>query len=169
MPTYTDLKTQAIQIASLCDKVRDKLTTPSKIRYYRENTGELTALLTSSANLRSKAIVIWDMDRAFGTMDILPTRESLMAGRSNNWLSTGDVIGGWISYFADRPRVIDSVGVDGYRWRFMDEQQVRGTGIGPAQIDKFLQSHGWVKFAATDIDGIYTEQESEITALEQFL
>lgn len=180
--TLNDLAIQSKQISDLVNRTRDYLVKPFTVRYFLEHPALGQTLITNANGLKSKVIILYGLKESLvqkieelerqgavvdaTAVDILPSREDLLGGRAQNWLSAGDIIGGWIGYLADRPRVIDSVTLTGYTWHFLgNDTNVKGPGLGYNRVDKWLQNYGWVKLTGTDIGSIYTEQSAEITAL----
>lgn len=173
MTTLNDLKNQAIYIAELTTELRKTITEKQTIKYFDSHPELSTQIQSQAASMKSQTIILWGLKEAIELKGIsvktLPSQTSLKVSRSNNWLTAGDKIGGWISYLADVPRAIDSVLVDGYQWHFEGGEEIKGPGIGHQHLDKWLQSYGWVKLAGSSIDDIYAEQGSEITSLTNLL
>jgi hypothetical protein len=183
MATIDDLKGQSERIATLAVRIREALTGKTTLKLLLSNPSLAENLLTSTAGLKSQRIVLWGLKEALAkkiyelerqgdvvnatAVDVLPTQAELDALRPNNWLSEGDVIGGWIGYLADRPRVVHEVTLIGYRWHFYgDDENVQDPGLGRDRLDKWLQSYGWVLLSGTDAESIHTEQSAEIAELE---
>jgi len=182
MATAQDLANQSKQLATIAVQMRDRLTQKSKLISFLKNPSQAESLLIATNSLKSQRIVLYGLKEALAdkiaeiekqgividatTIDVLPARSSLDDQRPDNWLSEGDIIGGWIGYLADRPRVIDEAVLTGYRWHFLgDDGNVQGPGLGFNKVDKWLKGYGWVKLAGTDTDTIYAEQQAEIDAL----
>ena len=171
MATLNDLKEQAITIASLATSIREHLTKATTKAYFAANPSLAESLLTSTASIKTRQIILYGLKNAIEiTIDVLPTNQEIMSSRAHTWLEEGDIIGGWISYLADVPRVIDSVELNGYRWHFLgDEENIQGPGIGYNKLDKWYQGYGWIKLTGSDIDSISEEQIEEISELKVLL
>lgn len=183
MATLNDLAIQSRQIGELAINIRDYLTKPSTVRYFLQNPSLAETLLTNANTLGSKVVILYGLKESLvsaiseiekqgivvdaTTVDVLPTKAELTAARPQNWLSVGDIIGGWINYIADRPRVVDDVTLTGYTWHFLgDDGNVQGPGLGYNKTDKWLSNYGWVKLTGDDVASIHSQQADEITALQ---
>ena len=172
MSTITELKSQAQEIAKLINSLRDYLTKPSTIQFFRDNPSLGAALVSNTAALKSKSMVLWGLkDSIEQSTDFLPTNAQLSENRADTWLAAGDIIDGWIDYLADRPRVIVAANLDGYTWRWIDDPEatVRGPGLGRMKTDRFLQSHGWVKLTGSTLAAISEEQATEIEEMQTLI
>ncbi|MEL6853522.1 MAG: hypothetical protein AAFO83_00265 [Cyanobacteria bacterium J06607_13] len=186
MATTQDLSMQSQTIADLAVKIRNALTKKTTLTYFLQNPAIAEGLIASTGALKSQRIILYGLKEALigrvaklqqeGTVvdatnvDVLPTQADLTGQRANNWLSAGDVIGGWIGYLADRPRVVDEATLTGYLWHFYgDDDNVQGPGLGVKALDKWLSSYGWVKLNGTNSAEIFAEQAAEIENLKQQL
>jgi hypothetical protein len=172
MSTIIEVKAQCQEIARLVNALRDYLVKPSTLQFFRENPSLGSTLVTNTSSLKSKAMVLWGLkDSIETTTDFLPTNDQLSEGRTDAWLSVGDVIAGWIDYLADRPRIVVATELNGYTWRWFDdpESTVRGPGLGRMKTDKFFQSHGWVKLEGSTLAEISEEQATEISELNTLI
>jgi hypothetical protein len=187
MATVNDLANQSKQLGSIAVQMRDRLTQKSKLISFLKNPSQAESLLTATNSLKSQRIVLYGLKEALveritemekqsivvgaTTVDVLPSRDKLDGDRPDNWLSEGDIIGGWIGYLADRPRVIDQVLLNGYRWHFLgDDGNVKGPGLGFNQVDKWLKGYGFVqlndpKLPPPTVNEIHSIQQDEINAL----
>jgi len=165
-------KEQALEIARLVNQIKDYLIKPSTVQFFRASPEMGEALVTSTGGLKSRALVLYGLKDAIETTtNFLPTNNELMAGRTNTWLSAGDIIAGWIDYLADQPRVIVAAELSGYTWRWFSDpvDTVRGPGLGKMKTDKWFQAYGWVKLTGTTLAEIEAEQAAEIAELSGLL
>jgi hypothetical protein len=163
-------KEQAIEIARLVNQIRDYLTKPSTVDFFKANEAMGAALVSSTAGIKSRLMVLYGLKaKVETTTDFLPTNEELLAGKVQGWLSPGDIIAGWIDYLADQPRVVVAAELNGYTWRWFDSEEVRGPGLGQMKTDPWLQSHGWIKLEGSTLEEIEAEQASEIAQLSGLL
>jgi hypothetical protein len=165
-------KYQAIEISKLINQVRDYLTKPSTIAFFKENESLAESLVSSTSGIKSRNMVLYGLKPVVETTtDFLPTNEQLLESRAAAWLSPGDIVAGWIDYLADQPRVIVEATLTGYTWRWFDEEPstARGPGLGQMGTDKWFQSHGWVKLTGSTIEEIEAEQAAEIEQLNGLL
>ena len=165
-------KEQAIQIAQLINQIQDYLKKPSTLAFYRANEAMGAALVSSTAALKSRPMILYGLKATVETTtNFLPTNEELVADRSEAWLSAGDIITGWVNYAADQPRVIVAAELDGYKWRWFNDskKESRGPGMGQMKTDPWFSSYAWLKLEGTTLEEIESEQQKEIDALTDLL
>jgi hypothetical protein len=163
-------KEQAIEIARLVNQIRDYLKKPSTVDFYRANESLGAALVSSTAGIKSRPMILYGLKAVVETTtNFLPTNEELLAGRVQAWLSPGDIITGWVDYFADQPRVIVAVELGGYKWRWFNDDENMSRGPGEMKTDPWLSSYGWIKPEGTTLEEIEAEQANEIAQLAGLL
>lgn len=168
MPTIADITAQARTIANLCYKCQDVLKGHQLVEFFKANPERTTALTTAAAGLKSYPIVLYGLKEALDS-EVLPSKDEL-ENRPSNWLAVGDLIVGWVGYVVDKPRVVVEVTLDGYHWRYLDEDEE--VSRKPNRYDPFFRNRGWVKMdiSATSIDDaiahIHQVQTEEIEQLQ---
>lgn len=173
MATLTQITKQAQAIAQECQDLQSILQNRSLRNFFASDTGE-TAIMAQASSLGSYPIVMFGLreyNLQFLGESVLPDKSTLES-KSNNWLNPDDIVLGWMGYTTDKPRVIKSMGIDGYTWRYLDDDA--SVSRSPVTLNRFFQSRGFIQFqpATTtyqeQIDEIYALQANELTQLQGY-
>ena len=175
MATLEQIKRQTGEIAQLCYEIEDTLKSKSVMAFFAANPDSQGAVKTQAQQLASYPIAMYGMYehnvRLLGSSTLDP-RNVLENRPANHW-NPDDILLGWVGFASgDAPRVIKASSLNGYTWRYLDEDSA--ISREPVKFDKFFQGRGWIAATSTStaiadiIDDVHAQQAAEITALQGY-
>jgi hypothetical protein len=167
MATMDQIVEQCHEIVALVKNLQALFLGPQLLTFFKTNPDKVQTILAQTEGQRTRRLVLLGMKAALNSQ-ILPPDKDLHTPQG--WLNVDDVILPWRSGWVDRPRVIAEETENGYRWRYLGEDE--SIMRDPNRFWPWLNNIGLEYVELTgesveeQIDEIYEIQSTEIETLK---